>query len=320
VVPAGEYLVPVVFRAAADAAGGALAEVTTGSGGFAQTVDLVPGPGDAVFHAVTVSRLAVAVVEPNPVTVTLTKPAGPLPVDGAVELTATVTRSADAAGPVEVVFPYLPPGVETGKPVAVPADQTTAVIKLTCQPGATVGTWPVFAEARPTAPPREARDPNAVGNNGLGTGGRRPRRRADAAQTAQSEPVPLTLAAPPVAGRFVSAAVQPGKTTPVVVELDSPPAGSFTAKLDGLPPKVTAPAVAVSGRRLTFAVTAEASVPPGDHRAVVCELTGAVNGLPVTYRVGRGGVFVVQPAGAAADALSPLDRLRKSKPNNGGSR
>jgi hypothetical protein len=321
-VPAGEYLVPAVVTATPEAKGGALVAFTGSCGGvtgrFRQTTDLIRGPGDSTFHSVTVDRLAVAVVDPNPVTVTLSRPAGPLPVDGAIELVATVKRSADAATPVEVVIPHLPPGVETGKPVAVPADQTTAVIKLTCQPGAAVGTWPIFAEARPTAPAREARDPNAIGNNGLGTGGRRPRRRAEGAMTAQSEPVPLALAPSPVAGKFTAAA-QPGKTMPVVVELDSLPAGAFTARLEGLPPKVTAPAVAVSGKRVTFAVTTEASVPPGDHPNVVCELVGAMNGQAVTYRVGRGGVLVVQPAGAATDALSPLDRLRKAK-SNGGSR
>jgi hypothetical protein len=326
-VPAGGYLVPVVVTASADAKGGSLAAVTgtcdSVTGGFVQTVDLIRGPGDSAFHSVTVDRLAVAVVDPIPMEVTLARPVDPLPVDGAVDLAVTVKRSADA-GPVEVVIPHLPPGVETGKPVVIPADKSTGVIRLTCQPGSAVGTWLVFAEAKPVAPPREARDPSAIGNNGLGVAqGRRARRRGDGSVPAFSELVPLSLAASPVAGKFLSAATEAGKTTSVVVELTSAlPAGSFTATLDGLPPKVTAPAVQVAGKTITFAVTAEGGVPPGEHQSLVCELAGTVDGQPVTYRVGRGAAFVVHPAGGAAvgpdgKPLSPLDVLRRKKSDGG---
>jgi hypothetical protein len=98
------------------------------------------------------------------------------------------------------------------------------------------------------------------------------------------------------------------------------PAGTFTAKLDGLPPRAAAQPVEVRGgaKRVEFAVTADATTPAGAHDALVCELAGTVGGQKVVYRVGRGGVLKVDAPGAvktdaAGKPLSPLDALRQQE-------
>ena len=101
---------------------------------------------------------------------------------------------------------------------------------------------------------------------------------------------------------------------------DVPPAGTLTAKLDGLPPRATAQPLAVSpgAGRVEFVVAVATTTPPGGHRSLVCELAGEVGGRQVVYRVGRGGTLTVQPPGAGktdADGkpLSPLDALRQAQ-------
>src|SRR5262249_26290097 len=119
-IPANEYLLPVVFEAAADAPlGGRLVTLTgTGggpktpvTGGFTQVVRLVGGPGDSSLHAVEVAKLAVVVVEEAPFAVSLVPPTAPLAADGTLDVTVKVTRAKDFAEPLEVSFPSLPPGV-----------------------------------------------------------------------------------------------------------------------------------------------------------------------------------------------------------------
>jgi hypothetical protein len=169
-----------------------------------------------------------------------------------------------------------------------------------------------------------------VGMNGLGTpdpagGGRRPRRKSAGQITpVASEARAVTLAAPPVTGTFAPAAAEQRKVVKVVCSLGArtPLSGTFTARLDGLPPRATAPTVEVKpgARQVEFTVTVDATTPIGTHDALVCELAGIVAGQKVVYRVGRGGALKVDaPGGVKTDAsgkpLSPLDALRqKEKP------
>jgi hypothetical protein len=171
-IPAGEYLVPVLFEAAADAPlGGRLVEwhgaggetQTPVRGGFRQEVNLIPGPGDSSFHTVTLSRLAVVVAEEGPLSVAVVPPAGPFAVDDTRDLAVKVTRAKGFAEPVEVRFPCLPPGVEAPAAVVVPPDRAEAVITLVAHPSAEIGDWPLMVEAKPATAVRGRRDPLLAG-------------------------------------------------------------------------------------------------------------------------------------------------------------
>ncbi|WP_439624524.1 pre-peptidase C-terminal domain-containing protein [Gemmata sp.] len=335
-VAAGEYLLPVVFEAAADAPlGGKLVPFAgTGgdatravTGGFAQELVLVRGPGDSGMHAVTLDALAVVVIDRSPLEVTLLPPAGPLAADGTLDVTVRVTRAKDFAEPVAVSFPCLPPGVEVPTTVTIPADKSEAVVTLVASPAADLGEWKLVAEAEVARPGRGDRDPLVVGMNGLGTpdappAGRGRRRKAIEGFTpVASEMRAVTLAAPPVKGAFAPAVAEQGKAVKVVLALEGPvPAGTFTARLDGLPPRAAAQPVEVrvGAKQVEFAVTVDATTPVGAHDALVCELAGTVGGQKVVYRVGRGGVLKVDAPGAvktdaAGKPLSPLDALRQQE-------
>jgi hypothetical protein len=326
-IPAGEYLMPVLFEAAADAPlGGRLVEWHGAGGetqapvygGFRQEVNLIPGPGDSSFHTVTLSRLAVVVAEEGPLSVAVVPPAGPFAVDGTRDLTVKVARAKGFAEPVEVRFPCLPPGVEAPAAVVVPPDKAEAVVTLVAHPSAEVGDWPLAVEAKPATAVRGRRDPLLAG---AGNSLRRRRPVAEGTLAVASQLLTVKVAAAPVKGRFLEATAEQGKVVKVTCELDAAPLpAGFTAKLDGLPPRATAEMVELKpgAKRVEFRVAVDATTPPGAHPSLVCELAGRVGGQAVVYRVGRGGALPVHAPGAvktdaSGKALNPLDALRQSE-------
>jgi hypothetical protein len=336
-IPVGEFVAPVVFEAAADApVGGKLVSFTGKcgddkqpvTGGFEQAIDLLQGPGDSILHAVNVSRLAVAVTEEAPYSVSLVAPKATVPVDGTMDITVKVTRAKDFTEALDVFFLSLPPGVEAPTKVAIPADKSEMNVTLVGHPAAERGEWKLLVETKVGVAGRGERDPLMVGNNGLGTGGpptggtgRRPRRKsAEGLPPVASEVTAVVVANPAVVGKLAPTAVEQGKSVNVVCEFEKPTEAAFTAKLDGLPPRATAADVPVKAgsKSVTFAVRVAADTPAADHKSLVCELSGVVSGHAVVYRVGRGGSLKVSPPGAVqvgkdGRPLSPLEALRQSE-------
>jgi hypothetical protein len=331
-IPAGEYLTPVLFEAAADAlVGGRVIELNGVGGnarapihgGFRQVVNLTPGPGDSSFRAVTLSRLAIVVTEEGPLSVALVPPSCPFAVDGTLELTVKVRRAKDFTEPVELSFPCLPPGVEAPTAVVVPPEKSDAVVTLITHPSAEMGDWRLAVEAKPGAATRGRRDPLVAG---AGNSLRSRRRVAEGELPVASQVLAAKVAAPPLKGRFLPASAEQGKAVKVTCQLDfaAPLTEAFTATLDGLPPRATAKAVELKpgAKRVEFTVAIDATTPPGECSSLVCELAGKVGEARVVYRVGRGGVLAVHPPGAvksdaSGKALSPLDALRRSEQKDG---
>lgn len=324
-VPENESLFPVVFEAAADAPlGGGFVELTgkggpkdAVTGGFTQELVLVRGPGDSALHTVTLSKLVVVVVDESPLGVTMVPPAAPVATDGTLDVTVRLTRAKDFAEAVEVSFPCLPPGVEAPTTVVIPADKSEATVTLVASKDADLGNWKFIAEATMARPNRAARDPAAPMGMGTG-GGRRPRRSAEGFTPVASEALLVKVAEPPLKGAIAPAAGEQGKTVKVVCKLEGAALpGTYTAKLDGLPPRATAKPVEVKGdaKAVEFVVTLDPATPAGEHRSLVCAFEGTVGGNKVVYRLGRDGVLKVDAPGAVkTDAggkpLSPLDALR----------
>jgi hypothetical protein len=333
-IPADEYLLPVVFEAAADAPlGGRLVSIrgtcrdgeNTVTGEFVHKVPLVRGPGDSAIQSLVLDRLAVVVVEESPLQVSVLPPTTPLATDGTLDITVRIQRAKDFTDAVEVNFPALPPGVEAPTAVVIPPEKNEATVTLVASPEAEVGDWKLIAEATIARPSRAGRDPLLVGMNGLGTptpGGRRPRRSTEGITPVASEARRVTVAEAPLKASFPSTVCEQGKTVQVTCRLkaDSPLPGRFTAKLEGLPPRATAPTVeiAADAKVVTFTVSIDPTTPPGEHRTLVCELSGVVAGQKVVYRVGRGGLLKVDAPGAVqtdptGKPLSPLEALRQQE-------
>ena len=328
----GEYLVPVVLEAAADAPLGGLlipliARLDDPSspvpGSFLQRITLVRGPADTALHTVELDRLAVVVTEEVPFGVEIVPPTTPLAVDSTLEATVKVTRAADFNEPLEISFPSLPPGVECPKSVVIPPEAHSVNVTIVAGPHAEPGDWKLVAEVQVARSGRGTRDPLSVGMAGTGSGsqrgdGRRSNRRGLELLPVASAVTPIRVVSAAIEGRFEPAVSEQGATTRVICHFARPTPVAFTAKLDGLPPRSVAPVVFVpaGARQVEFHVTIDPTTPVGTVERLVCELTGIVEGQKVIYRVGRGGSLRIDPPGwlrkdATGKPLSPLEILRQ---------
>src|SRR5262249_50489708 len=132
IVPADLFAIPVVFEARADAPlAGALAEVrATGesaqgmlTGGVVQVVDLIAGTADALFTSVELDRLAIAVVDESPITVSVDEPKTALAQDGTISLQVHVERKGYDE-PIDVTFPFLPQWIDGPEKITIPEGHT----------------------------------------------------------------------------------------------------------------------------------------------------------------------------------------------------
>ncbi len=332
-IPADTYLTPIMVEAAAETPLGATlldleAEITTKDGpvhgGFAQVVDLVPGPGESSYRTIRVDKLALVVTDEVPYRVTLDPPAAPLVRDGALNLTAHVERGSGYDEAVEVSFPYLPPGVEMEGPALVPAGESKAVLTLFCRPDADPVRWRLAAKARPAPPRRDRREMTMALQAQIGASGRR-RGPLEGVVDVGSPFVTLQLAPAAFSGRFAATIAEQGKTANVTCELsaDTKLTTTMTATLEGLPPRAEAATVEVTPgtRRIVFPVQVGPTTPLGEFDTLICRLECLVDGQTVVHRVGRTGLFKVAPPGglvtdAQGKALSPLDALRRRQETN----
>ena len=330
IVSANRFAVPVVVESGAEAAlGGRLAKVlATGSadgqvvtGGFIQVVDLVAGSADALFQSFEVDRLAIAVVEEYPFSISLDELKTALPRDGTIGFQIRVVRNAGFDGPVDVAFPLLPPWVDGPATITIPPDQSTAVYTARSFAQAEPQTWPLCAEALPgRAAARGATDTAP----GASAARRRRGKRADSppATSVSTQLVSLQISESPVTGTIGTVAAEQGRQLKVVCQIKrhGQLPSQMTATLEGLPNRVSVSPVAVTEEveRVDFTLKLEPTAPVGSFSSLVCRLAGKIDGQEVSYIVGRGSVLKIEPAGGLivdenGRPLSALEALRRAK-------
>jgi hypothetical protein len=329
-VPPDLFAVPVVFEARADAPlAGALAEVRTAgasgngtpTGRFLQVVDLIAGTADSLFTSVEVDRLAIAVVDESPISVSIDEPRTTLAQDGTISLQVRVERRDGFEGPIDVTLPFLPPWIDGPEKIALAEGESTAVYIIHAFPQAEPRTWGLCAEAGPAS--TSAREAVLAAQAGAPPRRRKARGFSSTSLTpVSSRLITLCVSASPVTGTFGTVVTEQGKDLTVVCELDArgPLPPQMTAELEGLPNRVAAAPVTISSddRKVSFAVRIEPTAPVGSFPDLACRLAGAIEEQEVSYCVGRGGVLRIEPAGALVTdeigrPLSRLEILRKSR-------
>ena len=112
-----------------------------------------------------------------------------------------------------------------------------------------------------------------------------------------------------------------GSTLEVVcsIERHGPVPDRLEAVLEGLPNRVKAEPVKLepNDSSVKFAITLDSTAPIGKFNSLVCRLTGMIDGQVISYCIGRGGVFNIEPPGGLVTdedgrPLSPLEALRKT--------
>ena len=323
VIPSDRFWVPMVIEADSGAeTSGRLVNIEASAitpagsviGQFRQVVDLVAASADQLFQSAEVDRLAVAVVEEVPYSITLAKPVASLAPDGTVNLQIIATRSEGFDAPLEISFPFLPPWVDGPDKVIIPSGETHVSYPMHAWPKAVPRTWQICAEARPGLAPDAAPDRTGMEERGR-------RRSKPLARTAvASNLAELTIANAPVSGSIEPVVAEQGKTRDVscVLERRGELPEKLTAVLEGLPNRVTAATfeVATADNEIRFVLNPEDSCPVGTFPDLMVRLTGEVDGQNVSWLVGRGSVLKIEPAGMlvtdqGGKPLSKLDVLRQ---------
>lgn len=326
-IPADRFWVPTVISAGADAPiSGALVEVEATaetaegpvSGRFRQVVDLVAGSADQLFLAAETDRLAVAVVDDVPYSVSLEQPAAALAADGTLDLHVTVQRAAGFEGAIDVSIPFLPPWVDGPAAVTIDAGVNSAVYTLRAWPRAEPRTWMVCAEARPGQVTSAGAGSSTAGSSPS----RSSSRRIEVSRLAvASDLVALRIDRSPVSGRLGQIVAEQGVPLKVECPLEGIAAlpDELIAVLEGLPNRVTAQPVPVTSRQpvIEFHLDPDITAPTGIHNELVVRLTGRIKGQEMSWRTGRGSSLRIEPSGglirdATGRPLTRLELLRLS--------
>ncbi|MGD9722144.1 MAG: PPC domain-containing protein [Pirellulales bacterium] len=311
--------VPVLITAAADApVGGSLVDIvgrTTDpnlkiEGHLKQRTSLIRGQNNIEVWNQFAERLATAVTEEAPYTIEIVEPKVPLVRDGSMNLKVVAHRKEGFTAPIGVVLLYNPPGVGSSASIQIPEGQNEALIPLTANSGAEVGSWKIVVLGD-----------SAVGERSI---------------TTASQMANLVVAEPYLAFEFLGATTEKGQGTDVVIKVTKRTdfEGPAQITLLGLPNEVTSEPreITKDTTELVFPVKTTVNSPVGKHKTVICVATITANGEPIVHTLGTGELRIDEPlppkpmqaaaeaapmpaaAPAAAPApekrLSPLEKLR----------
>ncbi|MEX2175573.1 MAG: PPC domain-containing protein [Pirellulaceae bacterium] len=281
--------VPVLFSAAADAApGGALVNVVGKPvdanlpvvGQLRQRTMLVRGQNNADVWGHDAERMATVLAEEIPYRIDIVQPKAPLVRNGSLGLKVVATRAAGFTAPISVRMLYNPPGVASSGSISIAENQTEAVIPLTANGGAGIGTWKIAV----------------VGQSG---------NREDSIRCS-TQLADLTVADQYYKLAFDKSAVEQGKETEVVVKIEKLTdfAGPGQVQLVGLPANTSTQPMEFTKdtTELVFKVASTPEAKPGKYPSLVCITTFQVDGETVTHTLGTGELRVDAPLPPKANA------------------
>jgi hypothetical protein len=287
---AGMQEIPVVFTSAADApAAGALVGIrgkTTDSklniaGELDQRTMLVRGQNNVDVWGHNTERMAAVVAEAIPYTLDLIAPKAPLVRNGSLNLKVLAKRAEGFKDAISLRLLYNPPGVGSSGFVTIPEGKSEAVIPLTANNGAGLGTWKVCILGR-SGPPGRGGD-----------------RGADESLRCSTQFADLKIEEQYHKLSFVKAAVEQGKETKLTVKIQKLRdfEGEATAELVGLPAKTTAEAVKFTKdtSEVTFQVAAAKDARPNRYTSLVCVTKFEFDGDTVTHTIGGGELRIDAP-------------------------
>lgn len=309
-MPANMTLVPVVFEAAADAPlSGQLVDFRARhadpkvaiTGGFTNRADFViAAPGQSLYRWCDVNRLAIAVIDELPFSLEIVEPKVPLVRNGSMGLKIVAHKKEGWDEPIQVQFPFRPPGVGAASSVTIPKGQTEVLYTINANGNAQVKPWKVYAIGSAN-----------VGGNAW----------------AASQLATLEIAEPYVQVAMQRADVEQGQETEIVCQITHNRAFDGVAKVQllGLPHKVEAVALdlAKDVNELIFKIKTDASSPAGNHKNIFCQVVVPENGESVVHaRVGGTELRidkplppkVDEPAPAKAPAPMPVAKKEEPKP------
>ena len=289
---AGRTEVPVLFTAAADAApSGALAHLNgkptdpmaTFASRFHQRAMLIRGDNNNDVWGHDADRMAVSLASESPFSIDLVQPKAPLVRNGSMGLKVVATRSMGYTAPINIRLLYNPNGVGSSVSAVIPENQTEAVIPVTANGNAAIGTYKIVA---------------------LGTGPH-----AGGKVEVATQFVDLTVAEQFFRFTLEKGVCEQGQNTEFVAKIekltDFP--GEATCELVGLPNGATSTPVKFTKdtTEIVFPVTVVKDARPGKYTTLMTVTKFAMDGDEVTHTLGPGELRIDAPLPPKADAPKP---------------
>jgi hypothetical protein len=267
-------------------------------GHLRQRTMLVRGQNNRDVYGHDAERMAVAVTQEIPFTIEIVPPTAPLVRDGSIDLKVVATRAADFKAPISITLLYNPPGVGSSGSIAIPEGQNEAVIPLTANGGAAIGTHKIVV----------------IGRAGHGGG----------TVECSTQFADLNVADSFFNLAFQKSAVELGQETDVVVKVEKKADFPGNAKIElvGLPAGTSTTPVEVPNgtAELVFKVKSDSAVSkPGKYNSLVCRTVFNINGMNVVQTQGTGELRIdaplpPKPMTAAAPAPMPQPTAVAEKP------
>ncbi len=299
IMPASQGVVPVLFRADAKAANAGTRAKFSGTPvdeklkmadqQFSHMTVMVHGQNLVNFWSQTVDTMAVAVTDESPFEIEVVEPKVPLVHTGSMNLKVVAKRKPGFTAPINVSFPWLPPGIGASGGVVIPEKQNEALIPMNANGGAELRNWKLVV--------------NGTANTATGP------------LMVSSQLFNLKITPPYVTLAFQAASVDQGKAIPFVVKATKSIDwdGDATVQLIGLPNKVTTDLLKLRKEtpELIFNVKTDAVSPAGNHQNLFCQVIITQNGEPIVHNLGSGSLRIdvpIVPKTPAPAAAAPMPK------------
>ncbi len=290
---AGVQEIPVLFHTDPQAApAGALVGITGRTtdaklnvvGHLDQRTMLVRGQNNVDVWGHNANRLAAVIAEAIPYSLELVAPKTPLVRGGTMQLKVVAKRSEGFKDPISLRMLYNPPGTASSGFVNIAEGQNEAVIPLTANNGAGLGTWKICVTGRSGI------------RGGRGGGGQFG---PDESHRCSTQFADLKIEEPYLKLSFVKAAVEQAKETTLTVKVQKLRdfEGEATAELAGLPANTSSEPVKFTKdtAELTFKVKAAKEAKPNRYTSLACVTKIPVDGDFVSQTVTGGELRVDTP-------------------------
>ncbi|MBL7042689.1 MAG: PPC domain-containing protein [Pirellulaceae bacterium] len=293
-MPANRTTIPVLFSAAADApVGGTLTDVVGRPvdknlsivGHLNQRTMLVRGQNNRDVWGHDADRMAAVVTEELPFQLDIVQPKAPVARQGSKELKVVAKRKEGFNQAIAIRLLYNPPGIGSSGSISIPADKNEAVIPLTANGNAAIGTWPIIV----------------TGSTNVGGG------RVEAA----TQMADLTISDSFFGFAFEKTAAELGQETELVVNIENkiPFDGEAEVRLLGLPANTSTKPEPVKitkeTTQIVFPIKVEEKARPATYKSLVCRAVIMQNEEPITHTLGAGELRVDKPLPPKVAAPKP---------------
>ena len=281
-MPANRNEIPVLFTAAPDAAtAGALVDIQGRPvdenlkivGHLEQRTMLVRGQNNRDVYGHDARRMAAAVTKAAPFKIEIVQPKAPLVRNGSMPLKVVATRDEGFTAPIAIRMLYNPPGVGSSASISIPEGKNEAVIPLTANSSAAIGSWKIVVTGSAT-----------VGNGRVEV----------ASQMADLEITDMFFNL-----TIGKTAVEQGQQTQLVVKIEKTRdfEGEAEIQLLGLPNGATTEPLKFTHdtTEVVFPIATTKDARVGRHKSILCRAIPQVNGEPVTHTIGTGEVRIDKP-------------------------